>query len=171
MTAGTHFALPIVVAGSLSLRRAIRTGEPLLSRWHILLVGISGLLPDIMTPHISLQSRYTSWSHTLWFFLGFLVLCLAVAKWLPSDHRAAAHCCWFAVLLHLLCDMISGGIDLVQPFGSPVGDYYFPVRYWLHLDLATVLGAYLICWYTRHHLKRQNWMRRRHANQQVHRTQ
>ena len=167
MTAGTHLALPIIVAGALNLRRVIETDEPLFSRWHVLLIGIGGLLPDLITPHISLHARYTSWSHTAWFFLCFLVLCLMVAKCLPSRHQAATHFCWAAVLLHILCDMISGGVNLIPPFGHPVGDYYFPVRYWLHLDVVTIIAAYLVCWYRRHRVKKLELIKRKHANNQM----
>jgi len=54
--------------------------------------------------------------------------------------------------------MVSGGVNLMPPFGTPIGDYYFPVRYWLQLDLVTIIAAYLVCWYTRHHQRRLELM-------------
>ena len=153
MTAGTHFAIPIVVAGSFNLFSISKTHQALLSRWHILLIGISGLLPDILTPHIRLQARYDSWSHTAWFLFSFFLLCIILAMCLPARHKAAAHFCWLAALLHILSDMVSGGINFIPPFGRPIGDYYLPFPYWLHLDGITILAAYIMCWYARHRLR------------------
>ena len=62
--------------------------------------------------------------------------------------------CVFAVILHLLCDMVSGGVNLLPGRCRPLGGYYFPARYWLWLDLASLVAAYLVCLRTRRALAR-----------------
>lgn len=154
MTIISHISLPILIAGALNLRAVKRSESLPFSRRGMFLIGFCGMLPDLLTPHLSLHARYVSWSHSLWFLAPFLLLCLILAARLAPRHRPVLHFCWIAVLLHLLCDMLSGGLNPLAPFGHPFGDYYLPPLYWLHLDLFLLLAAYGVCWYARYTLKR-----------------
>lgn len=118
-------------------------------RWDMALVGFCGTLPDLLTPHLGLQARYASWSHTLWFLVATLALGLALDRLLSPRRRAVTMMCVFAVFLHLLCDTVSGGANLIPGLFRPLGGYYFPARYWLWLDLVSLIAAYLVCRRTR----------------------
>ena len=145
----SHAALPLIAAGLYNIRSVKRNAVPAFHRREIALIGCFGALPDILTPHISLADRYASWSHTAWFFAAILAACLLLAR-RYRDYRTMLTFCWGAVLLHLLCDTITGGVNFLPPFGRPIGDYYIPVKYWLQLDLVTMIGAYFFCWRARH---------------------
>ncbi len=154
MTVVTHFAVPVIVAGLFDLGSVKRLGKPLFSRWQMAGIGFCGILPDLLTPHLSLNARYTSWSHTLWFFAAFTLLVTILANVLNRHHRPVLYMCILAVFLHLLCDAVSGGLNPVPPFGHPIGGYWFPARYWLHLDMVSLLAAYSVNLYTRRTLTR-----------------
>ena len=145
MTVVSHFMLPVIAAGCLEIRAVRRSGRPLFGRRGLALVGLCGILPDLLTPHLSLSARYTSWSHTLWFLAAVLLLGMALARLLEPRRRAVVWMCVIAVFLHLLCDTVSGGVNLLPGLCRPLGGYYFPARYWLWLDLASLVAAYLIC--------------------------
>ena len=149
MTVVSHFMLPVIAAGCLELSAVRRSGRPLFGLRGLALVGFCGTLPDLLTPHLSLGARYTSWSHTLWFLAAVLLLGLALARMLEPRRRAVVWMCLFAVFLHLLCDMVSGGVNLLPGLCRPLGGYYFPARYWLWLDLASLVAAYLVCRHAR----------------------
>jgi membrane-bound metal-dependent hydrolase YbcI (DUF457 family) len=145
MTVVSHFALPVIVAGFINLRAVRRSGQPVFGRLDMALIGLCGILPDLLTPHLSLMARYSSWSHTLWFFAAFLSLALALARLLAPRRRMVLRMCVGAVFLHILCDTVSGGVNLVPGLGRPLGDYYVSPRYWLWLDLVALVAAYLVC--------------------------
>jgi hypothetical protein len=57
MTVVSHFALPVVVAGCLDLAAVRRSGKPLFCRLDMAIIGFCGILPDLLTPHLSLMAR------------------------------------------------------------------------------------------------------------------
>ena len=65
MLIGSHALMP-VCACLLADNFAVAAGSnrifPPRSLWW---VGVFGVLPDICTPHLSLDDRYASWSHRL----------------------------------------------------------------------------------------------------------
>ena len=64
MLIGTHALLP-VCAGLLIENAALAKGRGhFFPPWSLPLIGFFGALPDLCTPHISLEARYSSWSHT-----------------------------------------------------------------------------------------------------------
>lgn len=148
MTAGTHFALPIIAASTLDFYCVATNGQPRFSGSQLLLIGAFGLLPDLLSPHLSLRARYSSISHTAWFLLGCLVVAVVLAIALPT-FRMTIGFCWFAVVLHVACDLISGGVRLFPPYDRPVGKYWVPPRYWLPLDVAALGVASLLYWVLR----------------------
>ena len=82
MTVVSHFMLPVIVAGLFELRAVTRSGRSLFGRGGLALVGACGTLPDLLTPHLGLQARYCSWSHTLWFLAAALLLGLGLGPFL-----------------------------------------------------------------------------------------
>lgn len=136
----THALAPVVLA-KLTERSAQWRG-----RWGLLGIGVFGALPDLLTPHISIDARMHSWSHGLPFWLALSAALLLVAS--CSRGRLSirlAAICSAAYLLHLICDAISGGINWLYPVRNFIwGDYWVPFRFWFPLDLLCVSLGYLI---------------------------
>ena len=134
-----HIVFPIASAQLANVYRA-HSSKSLLFNWkHLLIIGLCGGLPDILSPHTGLTDRYNSFTHSISFlFLGLLITILLAWKYRPL--RGLVYCCYFAAALHLFCDMIAGGINLYAPFGRMiVGQHYVPFRYWIGLDIAAIL--------------------------------
>lgn len=139
MNTVTHALLPVIGT-------AIGKGKKYWSGKKILLVAVFGALPDILTPHLGLEARLTSWFHGLPAFLGvsLLLFIISYIKRLRLDRKLAI---WLsgAYLLHLFCDMISGGIAWMYPFQySVIGDYYVSPVIWIPLDIACAVVVYLL---------------------------
>ena len=143
MLVGTHFCLPLIIAGIADLKRVKAGQSPQFSRAQLFFIGLGGVLPDLFSIHLSLQARHASPTHTLWFPVLIAPLLLLFA--LPRLRRqlATAFLAWIGVILHLLCDLISGGIPLFG-LGQPiVGDYYLHPSLWVPADGVTIL----VTWY------------------------
>jgi membrane-bound metal-dependent hydrolase YbcI (DUF457 family) len=134
----THFTLPIILAGFLNLWSLFKNRKLLIKIHFLLLIGICGALPDILSPHLSLQARYSSWSHNLWFIIASVFLGFIILRRLPDRFHPVVYLGCLGIILHILCDMISGGINWFNPYGEPVGKYYVHWRLWRILDWATV---------------------------------
>ncbi len=133
-----HILFPIA---SVQFTETCRPGnKPRLFSWkQILIIGICGGLPDILSPHTGLEDRYGSFAHSLSFLLLGLLTVLLLSRQF-SRLRGLFFCCYFATAFHLFCDMIAGGINLYAPFGRLIiGHYYIPFRYWFALDIAAIL--------------------------------
>jgi hypothetical protein len=91
-------------------------------------IGLAGLTPDIFRAHLTLQSRYNAFSHTVFApMIALFVTMLAVffvgmpkrfLFWIP-----------FGVTTHLLLDAISGGIRLF-PGGEIIGNSMIKFSFW-----------------------------------------
>ena len=141
MFIGTHFSAPVILAGGINLVSLLRTRERIFSNGALIAIGICGILPDLLNPHLRLTARLTSWTHTLW----FLAACFSVIAFLwfryPQFNIRVGIMCGAAVGLHLLGDALSGGIALGYPFSDlRMGKYWISYRIWLQLDLVTVGG-------------------------------
>jgi membrane-bound metal-dependent hydrolase YbcI (DUF457 family) len=83
MNTVTHALIPAIVAGICA--RAYRDPKKrsgILSSKDILIIGVFGAAPDLLNPHLSLDARYTSWSHSLFCWLGLTLLLLILGlKW------------------------------------------------------------------------------------------
>jgi hypothetical protein len=147
MTIVSHVLFPLVFAQSANGYRT-QSRLPRFFDWkNLLFIGLAGGLPDILSPHLYLESRYSSLTHSVWFLLTAIILSASFA-WRLKKFRALIGFCIFAVSLHLLCDMVSGGINLLAPFGNMiVGRYYVRTRYWIALDVAAILFFSLSCLY------------------------
>jgi hypothetical protein len=126
---------------------AIRSGRerifPAQSMWA---VGFFGILPDICTPHLSLEDRHASWSHTVWFMAGLIIVVAMAGTFFDKGYRIrVALACWFAAALHLAADAISGGIVLFYPWRPDViGRYFIPAQHWMWFDAFFVLLAWFL---------------------------
>lgn len=141
MSPVTHALLPMII-GCRWLPK--RDGMPSLRAEAV--VGVFGMMPDILNPHISLDARHHSWSHTLlvWAVITVIIAIIAVKKPALLGWRLAALLS-LAYLGHLACDAISGGIAPLLPF-SPlvVGAPLFPFRWWFICDFILLFIAYVL---------------------------
>lgn len=146
MLVGTHALMPVsvcLVADHLSVRAGRGRFFP---PWSLWVVGIFGILPDICSPHMSLEDRQTSWSHTVWFMAGLIGVVALTGVLFEKGHRfRVALACWVAAALHLLADGISGGIVPLYPMSDQVfGRYYIPAPDWIYYDAFFILLAWVL---------------------------
>jgi hypothetical protein len=105
----------------------------------LLLIGFSGGLPDLVSPHVTFEGRYGSLLHSIWFVLAVSIMSVALMSKFKRARPLICFCC-FAMLFHLFCDMISGGINLLAPGGMMMaGGNYIRTRYWVALDVTAIL--------------------------------
>ena len=135
----THALLPVIVTAVV-----LRDKKPdwLLGRSGFVIIGIAGALPDLLSPHLSIDSRLNSWSHGLpfWFLLStvLLLLCAVVRqRWNIGRLRLAFVLRWhfrrhqFALSLPQSdLGRLLGAARLLDPLGHPL-------RFDLLLDLST----------------------------------
>lgn len=143
MLIGTHVLLPVclgLVAENVSLTRGRGAAFP---EWTLPVVGLFGALPDLCTPHLSLEARFSSWSHTVWFLLALIPICSMTAACYPKDdvpRCRVAIACWLAAVLHIGADAVSGGIAWLHPWKADViGSYFIPASHWLGWDIGFVV--------------------------------
>lgn len=146
MMIGTHSLLPVCgclltdkVSTRLGLHRKF-TGRQLC------LIGVFGFLPDILSPHISLESRCHSLSHTLWAVMLMSLLVPLTGFWIEKNSRLrVAIACWAAYVLHLVADAISGGIAWLYPWRDEVvGRYFIPAADWIWYDAGFIVLVWAI---------------------------
>lgn len=141
----THALIPLIAAGI--CERSYRPEEERcgnLSVNMIIMIAVFGAAPDILNPHLSLDARYSSWSHGISFWL-FLTLCLSLLSLARRNLIPPHMIAWLsgAYLLHIFCDAVSGGVAWSYPFGrSVVGAYYVEPIWWIPLDVSLFLIAY-----------------------------
>jgi hypothetical protein len=120
----------------------VKNGE-----WRVLVpIAVAGALPDLLNPHLSLESRVASWSHGLpcWalVMVVFWLSSMFVARHFPLRTALA---CSAAYLFHLFCDAISGGTNWFSPFGTLMwGDYWVSPVLWIPLDVTCILVSYYL---------------------------
>lgn len=109
------------------------------------LIALSGLLPDILSPHLSLEARYASLPHSLTGLACFaaLVAVICVTK-IGAAHKKIGALCIAAYAAHIFCDLIAGGVPLFRPFSRIiVGQNYIPYWTWDAADLVLIVYVYL----------------------------
>ena len=146
MLIGTHTLLPVclgLVAENASLAKGRGHVFP---AWGLFAIGFFGGLPDFCTPHVSLDARYSSWSHTLWFMGAIIPVIAMIVSFFGKEGRwRLALGCWLATLLHLIGDAVAGGIPWLQPWSPHIlGDYYIPAADWLWYDIGFVLLTWIL---------------------------
>jgi len=148
MNTPTHALIPVVIYGVMRQRVLIsgtREEKKAVVR-NALILAIAGAMPDALDPHITLEARLNSWSHSLLAWAGFSVLFGALCFWRWKWWTPAwAMCLSAAYLSHLIGDLVAGGIGWSYPFtGSVIGDYYIPPSLWKSADIICVLCVYLL---------------------------
>ncbi len=146
MLVGTHALMPVsvcLVADHLSIRAGRGRVFP---PWSLWAVGIFGILPDICSPHLSLESRQTSWSHTVWFMAGLIVVVAMTGMLFEKGYRfRVALACWISAALHLVADGISGGIVPLYPMSDQVfGRYCIPAPDWIYYDAFFIIFTWVL---------------------------
>ena len=138
MNTVTHALLPVVLAKT-CLGKGLQP-----RRWQWVMLALAGALPDVINPHIYLESRMTSWSHGLPAWIAFSALIAIACLIKPLKLRPAlAVMMSVAYLLHILCDAVSGGVNLLHPFGHYIlGDYWVGFGWWIPFDAILVLTCY-----------------------------
>jgi len=140
MFVGTHAALPVLIAASVELGRVAAGKRRVISTWGFVSLGVAGILPDLLSPHLSLHARLTSWTHNIWFLMGMLPPALILGRRMAGGLTMGV-ALWVALSLHLAADMITGGISPLFPWGERVGIRTIPFRFWWALDLFLVPSA------------------------------
>jgi len=141
MTPITHLLFPAVLASPFLPKS--RPREFYVSAG---IVALSGVLPDIINPHISLAARYASWSHSVFALAGFTLVVLGLTAAMPKRFPlvVAALAC-LAYLSHLLLDGISGGIAGLYPLSREIhGGRFIRFRSWLYFDAVLLFAAYVV---------------------------
>lgn len=145
MFLGTHACLPVIAIGTVDLVRTSQKKEPLLKNWHLVFIGIAGMLPDLLWPHTSIQARLSSWTHTLWFLIVTLPIVYFISRrWIKKKLFMFVLFFWLAMALHIFADMVSGGVSFLYPIKEVFGTYYIAWAYWIRIDLLFVTATILV---------------------------
>jgi hypothetical protein len=148
MTIVTHALSPIIVASTVNALSLKFQRKNIFTFRQLFAIGLAGIIPDVLGMHFSLEGRYSSWTHTIWFVIGVYPICLYIARrFFHSKWILMTHMLWFAVIFHLALDSKSGGIVLFYPYGSVVGDYLIGWDYWVRADLVLIMiMTFLTVW-------------------------
>jgi len=145
----THTLLPVCLGLAVE-NVSLATGRGhVFPRWGLVAIGVCGALPDLCSPHLSLEARLASASHSVGFLGLMLPLCAMAAVFFEKDGRwKLALACWLAAVLHLAADAVSGGIPWLLPWRSELlGGSWIPSDHWLAYDavclVLTVVGLRL----------------------------
>ena len=152
MNVVTHALLPVVAVCAYQRLKSKFTEAAIQSivftNWQVFFIGVLGAAPDLLNPHLSIQSRYDSWSHSIAAWLGITILLFAFSFRHTNRKRMPVKLViWMsaAYLIHLGCDIIAGGIVWLKPISNDVlGDYYVSAKYWIPLDIFFVLSTYVL---------------------------
>lgn len=144
MLVGTHALMPVcacLLADKVSVIAGRGRIFPTPGLWAI---GVFGALPDLCTPHLSLEARFASWSHTVWFMAGLVVVVAMAGSFFEKGYRLrVAFACWIAAALHLVADAVSGGIAWLYPWRDEViGSAYIGAQHWIWFDAFFILLAW-----------------------------
>lgn len=136
----THALAPVILA-HVVLSRSKRLGA-----WSLVAIGVAGALPDLLTPHMTLESRMASWSHGLPCWAAFTGILFVIS--LLSKQRISNRLAWvlsLSYLFHLICDAVSGGINVLYPVKDFVwGAYWVSPMLWIPLDIVCLLTCYYL---------------------------
>jgi hypothetical protein len=139
MTVVTHALAPVLAVKIIDTIRLFKGKTKYFSLKYVIIIGLAGTLPDILGMHFSLQGRYTSWTHNIWFLIGVYPLYLLLSlKYFRKNWFLFTHILWLATAFHFYLDARSGGIALFNPYGGIIGDRLIPWRYWGIADLVLI---------------------------------
>ena len=142
MNTVTHALLPIV---AICAYQRLKPKTVPFKNWQLFFVGVLGAAPDLLNPHLSLQSRHQSWSHGVTAWLALTVLLTLLIYIIPKRVTIKASIMMsLAYLLHMLCDTVSGGIGWLQPFSDDIiGAFYVSPFFWIPMDIVLIFAIYL----------------------------
>ncbi|MFT4548022.1 MAG: hypothetical protein ACI8XO_000903 [Verrucomicrobiales bacterium] len=148
MDTPTHALIPVIVYGVMRQKELCygTRGEKIAVWRTAVLTGFVGAMPDMMDPHVTLEERLNSWSHSLVAWFGFSVLfgviSLALKRWVSPVLAAGLSATYFS---HIVGDAIAGGVGWSYPFGHHViGDYYIIPEWWIPADFVCFAVAYVV---------------------------
>jgi LexA-binding, inner membrane-associated putative hydrolase len=141
MLVGTHALMPVCACLFVENRRVAAGRERLFSMAGLVCIALFGVVPDLCTPHLSLEARHASWSHTVWFMAGLLpVVGMLGALFEKGTRLRMASLMWVAAGLHLVADAVSGGIAWLYPWRLDViGKAWISAEYWIAFDAFFML--------------------------------
>ena len=144
MFVGTHACLPVILAGFWDWKRVRQELPPRFSKVDLMVIALGGILPDLLNIHLSLEARHSSATHSIWFPL--ILAPFALIFFLPRFQKSFPTflLAWLGVVLHLFCDLISGGIPLWGSGTLIIGKYYVHPVYWLPLDCISILFTWFV---------------------------
>lgn len=148
----THALSPVAGIAAADALRLEATGERLFRREHYIAFALSGALPDVLCPHLSLAARYASWSHTFWALCLFAAIALPAARFLFGSRRwlLAGSLMVFAYAFHLGCDAVAGGIKWNYPFSDHLlKARWVPYACWIWLDIGFTAAVATLGWWLR----------------------
>jgi hypothetical protein len=120
---GTHACAPALAALAIDAYRLHKNRQRLFPHCRVLAIAITGALPDLLNPHFSLESRLSSWTHTVWFLLAIYpiygIICRA---WFRPRWMFLTHWLWFSTASHLVIDTLSNGTTALS--GNKHNAYY-----------------------------------------------
>lgn len=138
----THALLPVLAAqcaqaASLATRRRLLFTE----NRSFVAIAIAGAAPDLLSPHLSLASRYASWTHNVWFLIAVIPVIFLLSRLFdPASRRLTCVSLWLAITLHLATDACSNGINWLYPFRHQIiGTTLIPYRLWIWSDLLFLI--------------------------------
>lgn len=154
MFIGTHASVPVLLASLADMGSLVKTRRLLFEKKHLAAIALAGVLPDLLSPHISLQARLTSFSHTIWFLLVLFPALIIVSKFLfGRRYLLMGVSLWLASTIHLFLDLSAGGINPTYPLGQRIGFYLVHYRNWVVLDLVSVALTLAVVISLRHFAK------------------
>ena len=147
MNTVTHALLPVIAAAA--CESGFQLFKARRNHWsckQLLLIGLFGAAPDLLNPHLSLEARYTSWSHSIWFWAALSVL-LYIFTLAKRHVLPLLLTFWlsFGYLAHIVLDGFSGGIAWNYPWHKGViGEYYINPVWWVPVDVGLFIIAYFL---------------------------
>ena len=146
MFLGSHFAAPII--GTMFLESQIKQigNEPSFSTSKYLVLGLLGMMPDMLYPHFGGGSHYQSVAHTIWAFGLFALATLLISK-IFFKNLTTRYMAYLILALssHYFIDFFSGGIKWLYPFTeSRIGYALIPLKTWVVMDFALIITMIVI---------------------------
>ncbi len=137
----THALAPVIIA-HVVLSRSKSFGA-----WSLVAIGAAGALPDLLTPHLTLESRMTSWSHGLPFWAAFtgilFVISLLSKQRLPYTLSLVLSLSYLFVRWHQCVvsrERFYLGCLLGQPHALDSLGHHFPTHVLLFISLPSSNG-------------------------------
>jgi hypothetical protein len=107
---GTHTCAPVLVALTIDSLRLRKGRQRLFPAKHLIAIGLAGALPDLLHPHLALNARYSSWTHTVWFLIALYPIFLTICRaWFKPREFLQTNFMWLATVGHLATDTIAKG--------------------------------------------------------------